>query len=715
MKRVILFVFTLLMFTPSHVLADEGMWLPILIKKLNIKEMQEMGFTLSAEDIYSVNQSSLKDAIPIFGGGCTSEIISDQGLLMTNLHCGYRQVQSHTSLESNYLKNGFWAMNREEELPNPGLSVTFLVRMEDVTNEVLKGANDKMSEADRGQKIRSASEKIQNDAIEGTHFEATVRSYYGGNQYFLLVYERYFDVRLVGAPPVSIGDFGSLTDNWMWPRHKADFALFRVYMSPDGKPAEYSTDNVPLKPKHYLPVSIKGVEKGDFAMILGYPGRTTRYMTSYGIEEVLNISHPNRIKIRGKKLELMNEDMNGDPGVRIKYAAKYKGASNYWKYSIGQTEGLKRLNVLDKKIAIEKQFTEWVNSSSDRKAKYGDALDLIKRSYAARYEYSNASQYLRECLISGSEILSFASSIESLVFPLRSSMRTDQEEGEVSKAGHLRAERFFKDYNPSTDKKITSALFKMYMEDIDPEYYPESISIIKEEFQGDVEKFVDDLFANSIFVNASRFYDNWESLEKIDNDIAVRMASPIGIKRSELTRKNNSYSQDLRRGQRLFIAGLMEMEKEKVFYPDANSTMRLTYGSVGDYSPKDAVIYKHYTTLKGVMEKEDPDNYEFIVPPKLKELYERKDYGRYGLNGTMPVCFTTNNDITGGNSGSPVIGAKGELIGLAFDGNWEAMSGDIAFETDYQKTICVDVRYILFVIDKYAGASHIIDEMTLVE
>jgi len=382
MKRTIIgfFIAILFIFQPIH--ADEGMWLPVLIKELNINKMQELGFVLTAEEIYSVNHSSLTDAIPIFGGGCTSEIISGQGLLMTNMHCGYRQVQSHSSLEHDYLKNGFWAMSREEELPCPGLSVTFLVRMEDVTQEVLKDITEDMDEEEQLEKIWEASEMIEKRAAEGNHYETLVRSFYGGNQYYLIVYERYRDVRLVGNPPVSISDFGSLTDNWMWPRHKADFALFRVYMSPDGKPAEYDPDNIPLKPKHYLPVSIRGVDKGDFAMILGYPGSTTRYMTSYGIEELLDVTHPNRIKIRGEKLELMNADMNADPAIRIKYAAKYKGASNYWKYSIGQTEGLNRLKVLDKKKSIEVQFTEWVKNSPAREAKYGDALDLIKKSYA---------------------------------------------------------------------------------------------------------------------------------------------------------------------------------------------------------------------------------------------------------------------------------------------------------------------------------------------
>ncbi|UCG27981.1 MAG: S46 family peptidase, partial [Bacteroidales bacterium] len=541
MKRLVSLLFSLILILNPSARADEGMWLPILIKQLNIKKMHEMGLNLSAEEIYSINRSSLKDAIPIFGGGCTSEIISDQGLLMTNLHCGYRQVQSHTTLENDYLKNGFWAMTRGEELPNPGLSVTFLIRMEDVTEKVLEGINDKMPEEERGQKIRSISAVIERDATDGTHYEAIVRSYYGGNQYYLLVFERYLDVRLVGAPPVSIGDFGSLTDNWMWPRHKADFALFRVYMSPDGKPAEYAPENIPLKPKHYLPVSNKGIEKGDFAMIMGYPGSTNRYMTSYGIKELMEVTHPNRIKIRGEKLILMNEDMNSDPEIRIQYAAKYKGASNYWKYSIGQTQGLKRLKVLEKKITIEEKFREWINADPERKAKYGEALDLIEKSYTGRREFNHAYQYLRECLLSGSELISFAANAGQLI-DLLEAEEPDQSrlERTLSNLGS-RADRFFRDYNPPTDKKITHALFKMYMEDISDEFYPESFSIITEEYQGDISHFIDDLFSQSMFADQSRFDDfiKEPDAEMLKKDLAVRMALPIFIKNMELRQKNN--------------------------------------------------------------------------------------------------------------------------------------------------------------------------------
>ena len=717
MKKTIFLLTGLLFLSNSFLQADEGMWLPVLIKKLNIKKMQEMGLQLSAEEIYSINQSSLKDAIPIFGGGCTSDVISKDGLLLTNYHCGYGRIQSHSTMENDYLKHGFWARTKEEELTNPGLSVTFLVRMEDVTDRINAKLNEKMTERERGDTIRKVSQELQKEATEGTHYESRVRNFFGGNQFYLLVFERYKDVRLVGAPPVSIGDFGSLTDNWMWPRHKADFCLFRIYMSPDGKPAEYAPGNIPYKPKHYLPVSIKGANNGDFAMILGYPGRTTRYMTSFGVKELMEITHPNRIKIRGKKLELMNTDMNADPAIRLKYAAKYKGSSNSWKYSIGQIRELKRMNVLIKKQETEDRFLKWLSEDDKRKEKYGQVLEIIEKVYTERRKYAYANQYIYESLLGGSEIISFTTQMNQLYRLLEDDHENKEEIDKIVSRLKSRAERHFKDYHLPTDKKITIAMFEYFIKDAPKEFHPASFSIIEKKYKGDLGKFSDDLFTKSIFADKARFNEflNKPELKSLTKDLAFKMTEPIMTKLTEIGLKYRTISEDLRKSQRLFIAGLMEMEKDRVFYPDANSTMRLTYGTVSDYSARDAVVYKHYTTLKGVMEKEDTDNYEFIVPPKLKELYENKDYGRYGKNGTMPVCFITNNDITGGNSGSPVIGANGELIGLTFDGNWEGMSGDIAFEPEFQKTICVDARYILFIIDKFAGASHLIEEMTVIE
>jgi len=695
--------------------ADEGMWLLPLLEKLNMGTMTKMGLKLTAEEIYSINQSSLKDAVVIFGGGCTAEIVSDQGLLLTNFHCGRSRIQSHSKVEHDYLKDGFWAKTKEEELPNPGLYVTFLVRIEDVSEKINPELTESMTEETRFNKIREISNQIENDAIKGNHYSARVQAFFGGNYFYLMVYERYNDVRLVGAPPSSIGSYGGDTDNWMWPRHTGDFSVFRVYSGPDGKSADYSPDNIPLKPKHYLPVSIKGVEKGDFAMVLGYPGGTQRNMTSYGIDEVLRITHPNRIKIRGIIQEIMLEDMLASDKVRIQYSSKYSGSSNYWKFSIGQSQGLKRLKIKEKKQKLEDMFREWVDADPARKQKYGEALDLIKTSIEARKEYNHANQYLMECLLRGCEII-FASQRANGLYEALEEGNQEYIDSQVEriKAGNA---GFFKDYNPPTDRKIAKAMFKLYARDVKKEYQPTIFNDIRSKYKGNYDKFVDAMFDKSIFVDETKLKTFLDKPTKkvLNKDPGLKASRSIFEKFMELQKKAAEFDTDLAKGHRLYIEGLMEMQKDKVFYPDANFTMRLTYGTVGDYDPKDAVHYSHLTTLKGVMEKEDPDNFEFVVEEKLKELYEKKDYGVYGKDGVMPVCFTTNNDITGGNSGSPVINANGELIGLAFDGNWEAMSGDIAFEPELQKCIYVDIRYVLFIMDKFAGAKHLVDEMTIIE
>ena len=714
MKKLFLYFVSILILSTPSLRADEGMWLLPLLEKLNIGTMTEMGLKLTAGDIYSVNNSSLKDAVVIFGGGCTGEIVSDQGLLLTNHHCGYGSIQAHSSPEHNYLEDGFWAGSLEEELPNPGLAVTFLVKIEDVTEQVKEKLGD-VTDEEATMMIRGVSQEIADAATEGTNYRGSVRPFFGGNQFYLLVYEIYQDVRFVGAPPSSIGKFGHDTDNWMWPRHTGDFSVFRVYMSPDGQPAEYSEDNVPYKPKHHFPVSVKGVEKGDFAMVLGYPGGTQRYMTSYEIDEVLNITHPNRIKIRGARQEIIWADMMADEKVRIQYSSKYSGSSNYWKFSIGQSNGLKKLNIKAKKQKQEDKFTKWVNANNDAKEKYGNALSDIETAVNSRADLLHSTQYMQECLLRGSEILGAARMITSLVDAMEGGDNDLIAEAIERVKG--RAEGFYKNYNPPTDQKVVKVMLKMFMEDVKPEYQPEYLKEIKTKYKGDYGKFVDEMFARSVLASEEKFnafLDN-PSAKVLDKDPAILLANSINEKYQELQEQTNPLAMQLNLGSMKYIAGLMEMQPDKVFYPDANFTMRLTYGSVGDYEPSDAVIYKHYTTMKGVMEKEDPDNYEFIVDPFLKELYEKKDFGRYGKDGEMVVCFTTNNDITGGNSGSPVINGNGELIGLAFDGNWEAMSGDIVFEPEFQKCINVDIRYVLFVIDKYAGAKHLVDEMTIVE
>jgi len=702
MKKVVSLLLIIAFVATSAVRADEGMWLLTMLGKKHA-DMKKQGLKLTAEDIYNINKASLKDAIVIFGGGCTGEIISDKGLLLTNHHCGYGNIQSHSTVEHDYLKDGFWAMNLAEELPNPNLSVTFLVRIEDVTAKIAPSLNEKMTNEERRAKIGEVTKELTKAATENTHYTARVQQFFGGNEFYMLVYETYKDVRLVGAPPSSIGKFGADTDNWMWPRHTGDFSMFRVYMSPDGKPAEYSDKNVPLKPKHSLPVSLKGVEKNDFAMILGYPGNTERYMTSFEVEEIMNITNVNRIKIRGERQEIMMADMQADPKVRIQYSSKYARSSNYWKYSIGQNKGLKRLNVYEQKQAIEKEFETWVVADNTRKEKYGEALNMIKSSIEGRKELIHTEQYYSECLVRGVEILYFAKMVA---------------EGRAMFGMKIEdyVENFYKDYNMETDKKISGAMFKLFAYNVDKKYFPSIYDEIGSK-HGTCVNYSNYIFENTIFTNKEKVLEYLKTKDKtmIENDPALIAALAISEKYDKIRKDLEAFSTSFYTGHRLWVAALREMHPEKLYYPDANSTMRLTYGTVGDYSPADAVKYEFYTTLDGVMQKEDPDNWEFVVPAKLKDLYNKKDFGQYGQNGEMRVCFTTNNDITGGNSGSPVLNGKGELIGCAFDGNWEAMSGDIAFENELQKCIAVDIRYVLFIVDKFAGAGHLVQEMKLVK
>jgi hypothetical protein len=716
MKKLLAISLILLLGVGFRAKADEGMWLLPLLEQKNMGTMTKMGLKLSAEDIYSLNQACLKDAVVIFGGGCTGEIVSSQGLILTNHHCGYGSIQAHSTVEHDYLKDGFWAKTKAEELPNPNLSVTFLVRIEDVTAKVLEGVKDGMSEADRTTAINDARQKIEKSAQEGNNYRAMVGSFYGGNYFYLLIYERYNDVRLVGAPPSSIGKFGSDTDNWEWPRHTGDFSVFRVYTAPDGKPAAYAKDNVPMKPKNYLHVSLKDLKPGDFTMILGYPGRTNRYMTSFEVSEQLNIVHPDRIKIRGIKQDIWMKDMQADQKVNIQYAAKYFGSSNYWKYSIGQKAGLERLNVKAKKEEIESQFSKWIAANPDKKAKYGEALILIKNSIEGRAEMYNAQQYRAECL-QGCELLSMNMGVEALVTALKAN--DSKKIADAVSNIKSNAERFYKDYSPSTDNKSMKAMMKLYRADIPAKFHPDYYAnIVDKKYKGDIDKFVDDMFKKSIFADQSKLnaFLAKPSLKVIQADPVYVTASSISKEGVDLAGKLTQFDADLALGKRLWIAALMEMVPEKTQYPDANFTMRLTFGSVQDYDPKDAVTYKYYTTLQGVVDKYKPHDYEFDLPQRLIDLNKKKEYGRYGsANGYMPVCFLTTNDITGGNSGSPVMNGNGELIGLAFDGNWESMSGDIAYEPELQRTIVVDIRYVLWVMDIYAGAKNLVDEMTIVQ
>ncbi len=717
MKRIALtFLLLTALYAPS-LLADEGMWLPLLIERLNYVDMQEMGLNLTAEEIYSVNHSSLKDAIIIFGRGCTGEIISEQGLILTNHHCGYGSIQSHSAVDHDYLTDGFWAGSFEEELPNEGLTAQFLIRIEDVTQRVLGALDEQMTETSREDAIRKISREIETEATGGTHYNAAVRSFYFGNEFYLFVYETFTDVRLVGAPPSSIGKFGADTDNWMWPRHTGDFSLFRVYSGPDGKPAPYSKDNIPLKPKHYLPISIGGVQKGDFAMILGYPGSTDRYLPSYGVEEAIDQNNPSVVKIRQKKLDIMREAMDSDPAIRIQYASKYAGTSNYWKYYIGQTKGLKRLKVADDKRATEAAFAMWTATSPDLEARYGTIPGDMEKAYEVLKPYDLFRIYSNESILRGCEIISFARNFSDLYKELVKEEADQKKIDQMIASLQNQSGRYFKDYNAPTDQKLLAAMLGLFCNDIPAGFHPPVIDAIKAKYKGDFYSYAAKTFEKTIFADQNRvrnflYKPTAKILEK--DPVFSFMKQFMEYYRTKMA-EVDAQNASLAKARRLYMEGLRAMQKDRTFYPDANFTMRLTYGQILDYYPSDAVHYDFRTSLDGVMEKEDPSNWEFVVPDKLKELYARGDYGPYGENGKMYTCFTSNHDITGGNSGSPVINGDGELIGIAFDGNWEAMSGDIAYEPELQRTISVDIRYVLFIIDKYAGAERIIAEMTILK
>lgn len=719
-RKTLSLIIALFLIAGSSVLrADEGMWLPVLINKLNIGHMTEKGFKLTAEDVYSINNACLKDAIVALNyGSCTAELISEEGLLLTNHHCAYDDIQSHSSVEHDYLTDGFWAMTREQELPNEGKTVSFLIRAEDVTERILENVNDEMSESERTSIIDSISKAIIEEVKKETpDYRANVGSLLHGNQFMLFVYEDYKDIRLVGAPPESIGKFGADTDNWEWPRHTGDFALYRVYANKDNRPAEYSKDNVPYKPKSHLKVSIKGIQEGDYAMIMGYPGRTDRYLTSWGVKNLMENSNAIRADIRGVKQDIWADAMDASDEVRIKYSSKYAGSSNYWKYSIGQNRGLKNLDVKGKKEKIEADFAKWVEENPDN-AKYSEALDLIKNAIIANEPYSKNLTILGETLLMGTEGYPMSLRLQSLRNVLEKNPDSTELIAQTRKDLKETYEKVYEDYEPSLDLKVAKAMIEICINDLEVEYQPDFIKNITKKYKGNVDNYISKELSKSAIFNKERLMKFIETakIKDFDKDAAYLGGMQTLAQYRSLIASIRTNRESQARGNRLFVEGLMKMMPEKTFAPDANSTMRVTYGTVSGYKARDAVYYDFISYMEGVMEKENPNDREFTVLPKLKELYENKDFGRYAdKNGKMPVGFLANTDITGGNSGSPVLNANGELIGCAFDGNWEAMSGDIAFEPDLQRTISVDIRYVLFIIDKFAGAKHLVDEMTIVE
>ncbi len=691
--------------------ADEGMWMLPYLNKLNIKDMKAKGLKLDAEDIYSVNHSSLKDAIVVFGGGCTGEVVSAEGLLLTNHHCGFPNIQSVSTEENNYLENGFWAMSIDEEIPAPGLTVTFIKRMEDVTTQVL-GEAARMDVGEERDGIVSENLARVNEEMKALYpaYRVEVRPFMGGNQFFVIVSEVFPDVRLVGTPPNSMGKFGGDTDNWMWPRHTDDFSMFRIYAGPDNKPAEYSPENKPYKAPVHLKISLKGVKENDFAMVMGFPGTTNRYMTTSQMEHLINVENSNRIYVRGERQRILMEDMAADEGIRLKYASKYAQSANYWKNSIGMNKALVDNKIPQEKTELENRFQTWAERQNTPE-RYDLALPNIKKAVEEVSEAEGVVQYLLEALWMGSEIVTA---------PARLSAVIKVEEGAVVNKDATMAVMgdFYKNYNEPTDRRVAKRMFTIVREDIPAEYLPAIYETIDSDYNGDIEAWVDNLYDTSVFATEERLtaaIDNYDSAV-FENDPATKAMMSVRGKAMETSMPMATAAKSAGDWHRVYMKGLGEMDPSAKMYPDANFSMRLTYGQVLPYSPRDGVDYWYYTTLAGVLEKEDPSNpIEFTVPQELKDAYNRSDYGRYGQNGQLRLNFLTNNDITGGNSGSPVLNARGELIGLAFDGNWEAMSGDIMFEPELQRCINVDIRYVLWTIDKFAGAGHLLREMTILQ
>lgn len=703
----------LLVFIPTYA-QQGGMWIPSLLKGMNQKEMKSLGMKMSASDIYDVNNSSLKDAVPHFNGGCTSEVISSKGLLLTNHHCGYGEIQAHSTVEHDYLTDGFWAMSLEEELPNPGMEVTFIVRIEDVTNQVLEGVSILKSEEDKQKKIQDNIAKISKDSPKESYQENRIRTFYEGNQYMLFVTETYKDVRLVGAPPSSIGKFGSDTDNWVWPRHTGDFSLFRIYANKDNLPAEYSEDNVPYTPKHYFPISLGGIEEGDFTLVFGYPGRTQEYLPSVAVEQLIDVINPAKIEVRDAALKVTDAFMRKDKQIKIQYASKYASIANYWKKWIGETQGLKKTNAVAVKKAFEKDFLARAKKAG-KMDEYGNLFTEFEKYYTEIEPYQLSRDYFIEVAIRNVELLTVGYRLYQLeqIYNARGAQSfTDRKSNTVSSL-----EGTYKDYSKQVDEKVFEQLIALYAEKSPEQFLPDMLK------GTNTQELTQNVYTNSKLTSYNGVKELLNTSNEPEEIIKALNTDPgyelikamMSAYIEKVAPKYEELTLELDALQRTYMKGILELSpKDARIFPDANSTMRVTYGQVKGYEPRDAVYYKPVTYLDGVIEKYVPGDYEFDVPQKLITLYNNKDYGQYGENGKMPVCFLGTNHTTGGNSGSPAIDAKGNLIGLNFDRVWEGTMSDVYYDPAICRNIMVDIRYVLFIVDKYAGATRLIDEMELV-
>jgi len=713
--KKLLVAFLLLLTTISR--ADEGMWLPLFLQQLNEKKMKTMGMKISAKDIYNINSGSLKDAIVSFGGFCTGEVISSKGLVLTNHHCGFDAIQNHSTLERNYIRDGFWAKSLSEEIPNQGLFVTFIVRIEDVSKQVLNGVDINMSESERQSAIDKNIAALRKEVKKESYQDSFIRSFFEGNQYFLFVTETYRDVRLVGAPPSSIGNFGKDTDNWMWPRHTGDFSMFRIYAGKDNKPADYSADNVPYTPKRSLSISLDGVNEGDFTMVFGFPGRTNQYLHSAAVQQIMEVNDPAKIAIRDKALAVIDGFMRKNEQIKIQYAAKYASISNSWKKWQGEVLGLTSTNAVGKKKTYETAFQKRVNTNPALKEKYGNLLTGLEAAYAELKPFGYARDYYLETT-SRVELFTIAGWMSSL----RMAHERDGQKGYEQRMKQLKTQLsgLYDEYNAEVDQKLFETLLTMYIKDQDEKYQSPVLRKWLAENNNDMAKLAASVYSETILDENEKLMALLEKpmtevLDFIKNEKLVGLViDMVNTYSNKVTKNLNEIQARINKLNRTYMQAQMEVMKEKKFYPDANSTLRVTYGNVKGYNPRDAVKYDFYTYLDGVMDKYKPGDYEFDVPEKLRDLYKNKDFGQYGNKGKMPVCFIAMNHTTGGNSGSPALDAYGNLVGLNFDRVWEGTMSDINYDPSICRNIMVDIRYVLFIVDKYAGAGHLVKEMKLV-